>query len=117
MEENSISIEALYYLSTNIGRSGLQRVVHLFLNDLARSEEYLNQLLQQKNLDEIHKVGHRNKTPSRTVGANGLADLFAELEKTDNMESALELNSKILSSFEDVKIELTKYLSNLSQSK
>ena len=92
---NSFSSEALHNLANIIGHDETKKIIQAYLAELPKAEESLNRFLLHQNLDEIHQISHHNISPAQTIGAEGLADLFKQLEQTDQLETANELNSKI----------------------
>ena len=98
LEQNTVTDlaeETLKELESSIGHQGMVKVVKSFLDDLPKTAASINNFLMQKNLTEIHKIGHRNKSPALCVGAKGLAGLFLKLEKIEKIEAAAELNKEI----------------------
>lgn len=90
-----ISNETLKNLVDSIGQEGMVRIVQTFLLELPKSEESINQLIIQKDMDELHKIAEHNKFSALEVGAEGLAELFKQLEQAEKVETANDLNSKI----------------------
>jgi signal transduction histidine kinase/CheY-like chemotaxis protein len=107
--ENPVASEALKTLAASIGHDGATKVVKSFIDELTKTRELINQLLIKKDLNEIHEVGHRNKSSSLTVGAQTLADIFIQLEKIDNIEAAAELNIKLNLEIDIVQAKLQDY--------
>lgn len=108
-----VSLEALKNLETNIGNEGASKVVHSFLGELGRVEDVVGQLIKDKRLDELHKIGHKNKSSSLTVGANGLAKLFSNLEKSERIEIADELTKELKLAHQSVKNKLLEHLTHI----
>lgn len=111
-EENSVSLETLKKLEASVGYQGMAKVIQSYLGDLPVAEESIDQFLLQKNLLELRKIAHHNKSASQSVGANGLADLFTKLEKTEEIETAAELNKKIHLASAAVKSKLIEHLTH-----
>ena len=91
----------------------MEKVVQSYLGELPKAEETIDQLILDKNLDEIHKVGHKNKSSSLTVGAKGLANLFVKIEKAERLEVAAELNNEIKLAYQTVKNKLLEHLTHV----
>jgi HPt (histidine-containing phosphotransfer) domain-containing protein len=87
--------ETLKKLEEAIGHDGMTKVVSAYLREMPKAEESMNSYLSQKNISEIHKIGHKNKSASLTVGANGLAKLYSRLEDAEEVESAADLQRQI----------------------
>lgn len=86
---------ALKNLTHTIGHEGMNKIVQSYLAELPKIEASINKLIDEKNLEELHKLGHRCKSSSQSVGANELANLFKELEETPQLGDALVINTKI----------------------
>jgi signal transduction histidine kinase/CheY-like chemotaxis protein len=110
---NSVSSEVLKNLSLAIGYQGTTKVVQSFLADLTKTEDILKTYFDRKDLDGIHKIGHRNKSSAETVGARGLAELFKQLEKIDKIENAEVVNAKIRIASGVVKSKLIEHLTHI----
>lgn len=108
-----VSLEILKKLEATIGKQGMEKVVQSYLGELPKAEEMIDQLILDKNLDEIHKVGHKNKSSSLTVGAKGLANLFVKIEKAEQLEVAAELNKEIKLAHQTVKNKLLEHLTHV----
>lgn len=91
----SISNETLKNIADSIGPEGMARIVQTFLLELPKSEESINQLLLKKDINELRKIAEHNKFSALSVGAEGLADLFNQLEQAEKIETAIDINSKI----------------------
>lgn len=112
-ESDVVSLEVLKNLEATIGYQGMAKVVQSYLGELPKAEETIEQLILEKKLDEIHKVGHKNKSSSLTVGAKGLANLFIKLEKAEQVEIAAGLNKEIKLAHQSVKNKLLEHLTHL----
>ena len=59
----------------------IKKFAFKFLESAQQGLEEISVALQKENLVELGALGHRNKSPARTVGALGYADLCLSLEK------------------------------------
>lgn len=112
-EAGTVSIDVLKKLEQTIGYEGMAKVIQSYLCELPKEEKVIKQFILEKNLDEIHKIGHKNKSSSLTVGAKGLANLFMKLEKAEEIETAAELNKEIELAHQTVKTKLLEQLTHI----
>jgi PAS domain S-box-containing protein len=59
----------------------VEKFAFKFLQSAQQGLEEIDAALQRENLAEVAALGHRNKSPARTVGAMGYAELCLSLEK------------------------------------
>lgn len=112
LEAHSFSQDALAKLEESIGHTGMYKTVEAFLSDLPGSEEKLDISLENNDLDQIHKIGHRYKSSCLAVGANGLAILFSDLELVENLENAKLLSDEIHRALPELTYKLTEHISH-----
>jgi signal transduction histidine kinase/CheY-like chemotaxis protein/HPt (histidine-containing phosphotransfer) domain-containing protein len=105
--------ETINQLKASIGAVGTSRVLQSFLEDLPKSEQSIEQSLQQNDLDSLHRIGHRYKSSSLTVGAKGLSSIFKKLEKTQNIENVSELKDQIHSALPVLKTKIAEHIQHL----
>jgi len=66
----------------------LRKFALKYLNSAQLGLDEIEMALRQENLAALAALGHRHKTPARTVGAQGFADLCQALEKSTDIEQA-----------------------------
>lgn len=113
LEASSISEDLLQKLELSIGHQGMTRVVQAFLDDLPKTEQSLDQFLINNDLESIHRIGHRCKSASLTVGAKGLAKIFKSLENEKNIDNAYRLKEEISLASNKLKTKFSEHLSQL----
>ena len=59
----------------------VEKFAFKFLQSAQQGLDEIEAALQKENLAELATLGHRNKSPARTVGAQGYAELCLALEK------------------------------------
>jgi signal transduction histidine kinase/CheY-like chemotaxis protein len=112
-DPGTFSVEILENLEKRMGHLGMARVVQSFLDDLAMTEESIDQSLRNNDLENIHNICNHIKYSSQLVGAKGMNHLFTELEKTQNMSSVYELKRQIDLGAIQLKSKFSERLNNL----
>ncbi len=109
-EPSFLSVEALSKLEDAIGPIGKTKVIQAFLISLIEMKESLNLSKSEKNLEMLHKLGHRYKSSAETVGAKGLTYLFKKLEITAQFDSAAEIVSQIQLASTEIELKLKNHM-------
>jgi signal transduction histidine kinase/CheY-like chemotaxis protein/HPt (histidine-containing phosphotransfer) domain-containing protein len=111
--QDIVSLEVIDNLETVIGVEGMSKVIKNYLDELPKAQESLDNSIKNNNLEEIHKIGHKNKSSSQTVGAKSLSQMFKELEKVNELELAREMSEKLKRVSAEVKKQLTDHLTHI----
>lgn len=105
-----ISESVLKRLTTTIGAAGCSKVIEAFLTGFTEMQQQLVDPDLKSNLDKIHKLGHRYKSSTETVGAIGLSNLFKQLEHTETLSQSEKIITEIAQNYHDVERQLKHYL-------
>jgi HPt (histidine-containing phosphotransfer) domain-containing protein len=79
---NTETLNELQELKHSAGHSLFDEMVELFLTETPRRLKELRAAIAAGELETIHRAAHAQKGASANLGAEGMADLCRELEKT-----------------------------------
>ena len=111
-EPAQVSIKKLDDLASKIGEEGKTKVVRAFLGTLPELRESLDRGVAEKNVEQLHRLGHKFKSSTMTVGAEGLTYLLKRLENTSQIENLQELASAIKDSSHQIESKFSQLLNS-----
>ena len=77
--EEAISMDALGELRSLMGDS-LNEVLQTYIDYIPGQIEELNQAITNDDADSVFNLAHKMKSSSSSIGAQGLADVAAQIE-------------------------------------
>ncbi|MBY0384941.1 response regulator, partial [bacterium] len=86
--------ETLKKLSSSIGIQPTKKIVSIFIKTL---DDLVQCVQNEENLETLHRLGHKYKSSTQTVGALHLFELCKSLESAESLEKAKIICSKIKS--------------------
>ena len=89
----------------------IRKFAFKFLHSAQAGLDEIRQALQQENWAQLAALGHRNKSPARTVGAQTLADLCLSLESFKN-GGDVEQVRKIVAQMDELLQQIAKEINS-----
>lgn len=107
---NYIADDVLKKLGHVLGFTGRSKVILAFLSGINEMLELLSDKDLNNDIEKIHRLGHKYRTSTETVGALGLSYLFKQLEKTADLNQAQTIIQLILRNYLEVEAQLKLYI-------
>jgi HPt (histidine-containing phosphotransfer) domain-containing protein len=105
--DNSVAINPATFdmLKENFGEI-LPELISAFLEDSFILLKNIETGVTENNKTSIETAAHTLKSSAKNMGADKLAQLCSELEKTDDLEEAQQLHQQALREMQQAEIEL-----------